>query len=92
MAVTGSATLIGFATAAAWLIERRGIRIDYLDNWRVRDLRAFTAFEKDGTSSRAPAAFMGPGPRGPLPARRRDRHRPGFRPPRPWPALPAAWA
>jgi hypothetical protein len=40
--VTGSATLIGFATAAAWLIERHRIRIGYLDNWRVKDLRAFT--------------------------------------------------
>jgi hypothetical protein len=40
--VTGSATLVGFATAAAWLIERHRIRIGYLDNWRVRDLRAFT--------------------------------------------------
>jgi hypothetical protein len=39
-AVTGSATLIGFATAAAWLIERNGIHIDYLDHWRVKDLKA----------------------------------------------------
>ena len=40
--VTGSATLIGFATAAAWLIERHRIHIGYLDNWRVKDLRGFT--------------------------------------------------
>lgn len=38
--VSGAATLIGFATIAAWLIERQGIHIDYLDHWRVRDLKA----------------------------------------------------
>ena len=44
--VSGAATLIGFATIAAWLIERHRIRIGYLDAWRVKDLRAFTrAFE-----------------------------------------------
>ena len=37
--VTGVATLIGFATVAAWLIERKTIKIDYLDTWRVQDLR-----------------------------------------------------
>jgi hypothetical protein len=39
-AVSGAATLIGFATVAAWLIERNGIHIDYLDHWRVKDLKA----------------------------------------------------
>lgn len=39
-AVSGAATLIGFATAAAWLIERNHIHIDYLDHWRVKDLKA----------------------------------------------------
>ncbi|HLZ73502.1 HAAS signaling domain-containing protein [Phenylobacterium sp.] len=38
-AVTGTLVLIGVVTCAAWFIERRGARIDYLDNWRVRDLR-----------------------------------------------------
>ncbi|MGZ3404354.1 MAG: HAAS signaling domain-containing protein, partial [Phenylobacterium sp.] len=38
-AVTGTLVLIGAATCAAWFIERRGARIDYLDKWRVRDLR-----------------------------------------------------
>ena len=38
-ALTGSATLVGIATAIAWIIERRNIRIGYLDRWRVRDLR-----------------------------------------------------
>ena len=38
-AVTGTLVLIGVATCAAWFIERHGGRIDYLDNWRVRDLR-----------------------------------------------------
>lgn len=37
--LTGTMTLIGFATVAAWLIERKSINIDYLNNWRVRDLR-----------------------------------------------------
>ena len=37
--LTGAMTLIGFATVAAWLIERKGITIDYLHTWRVRDLR-----------------------------------------------------
>lgn len=41
VSITGAATLIGFLTVAAWLIERLGLRIDYLDNWRVKDLRAF---------------------------------------------------
>jgi len=40
--VSGAATLIGFATAVAWLVERYRIRIDYLDNWRVKDLHPFT--------------------------------------------------
>lgn len=39
-AVSGAATLIGFATAAVWLIERNHVRIDYLDHWRVKDLKA----------------------------------------------------
>ncbi len=37
--LTGTMTLIGFATVVAWLIERKSINIDYLNNWRVRDLR-----------------------------------------------------
>jgi hypothetical protein len=37
--ITGSLVLIGAATCVAWFIEHRGARIDYLDNWRVRDLR-----------------------------------------------------
>ncbi len=36
---TGAMTLIGFATVLAWLVERKTIQIDYLNNWRVRDLR-----------------------------------------------------
>ena len=38
-AITGTLVLIGVATCVAWFFERRGGRIDYLDNWRVRDLR-----------------------------------------------------
>lgn len=37
--LTGVMTLIGFATAGVWLVERRGINVDYLKTWRVRDLR-----------------------------------------------------
>ncbi len=37
--ITGAMTLIGFATVAAWLIERKAITIDYFNTWRVRDLR-----------------------------------------------------
>ena len=37
--VTGAMMLIGFATVAAWLIERKAINIDYFNTWRVRDLR-----------------------------------------------------
>ncbi|WP_050808196.1 HAAS signaling domain-containing protein [Asticcacaulis biprosthecium] len=37
--VTGTMTLIGFATVAAWLAERKGINIDYLNTWCVQDLR-----------------------------------------------------
>ena len=37
--ITGVMTLIGFATVAAWIIERKGISIDYFKTWRVRDLR-----------------------------------------------------
>ena len=37
--VTGAMTLIGFATVAAWLIERKTIHIGYFNTWRVRDLR-----------------------------------------------------
>jgi hypothetical protein len=50
----GAATLIGFATAAVWLIERHNIRIGYLDTWHVKDLRAFTQ-AAEGLSS----AFSG---------------------------------
>ncbi len=39
--ITGVMTLIGFATVAAWIIERKGITIDYFNTWRVRDLRFF---------------------------------------------------
>ncbi|HTM82905.1 HAAS signaling domain-containing protein [Asticcacaulis sp.] len=37
--ITGVMTLIGFATVAAWIIERKGITIAYFKTWRVRDLR-----------------------------------------------------
>ena len=37
--ITGVMILIGFATVAAWIIERKAITIDYFNTWRVRDLR-----------------------------------------------------
>jgi hypothetical protein len=47
--VTGSLVLIGAATCAAWFVERHGARIDYLDKWRVRDLKIleFMAWDFD---------------------------------------------
>jgi hypothetical protein len=39
-AITGTVTMIGFATIAAWLVERHGVRVGYFDRWRVRELRA----------------------------------------------------
>jgi hypothetical protein len=36
--VEGGLTIVGLATVGAWLIERQRFRIDYLDNWHVRDL------------------------------------------------------
>lgn len=94
--VSGAATLIGFATIAAWLIERYRIRIDYLDNWRVRDLHAFTvAAEGWGHAFDNWDLFRGRGearprrPSGPS-ASARSSYRapppPDIRPPRPWPA------
>ncbi len=46
-ALTGSATLVGIATVIAWVVERRGLRVPYLDRWRVRDLRglAFVSWD-----------------------------------------------
>jgi len=37
--VSGAMMLIGIATAVAWVVERQAVHIDYLDHWRVRDLR-----------------------------------------------------
>ena len=36
---SGVIMIVGFATIAAWIIERRKVKIDYLDRWRVKDLR-----------------------------------------------------
>jgi hypothetical protein len=38
-AFDGIITVVGFATLAVWFIERQQVRVDYLDRWRVRDLR-----------------------------------------------------
>ena len=37
--LTGVLTLIGIATVACWIVERKGITVDYFKTWRVRDLR-----------------------------------------------------
>ncbi len=37
--ISGVMILIGFATVAAWLIDRKAIKVDYLNTWRVQDLR-----------------------------------------------------
>jgi hypothetical protein len=37
--ITGAATLIGFITVAAWVIERRANKPDFINNWRVKDLK-----------------------------------------------------
>jgi len=48
-AFDGIITVVGFATLAVWFIERRQVRVDYLDRWRVRDLRVleFAAWDLD---------------------------------------------
>ena len=79
---SGAISLIGFATVAAWLIERRTVKIDYFDTWRVKDLRVLELASWDWSdwSSR----FGGVAPRpAPSPSRsrwetrvfRRERHR-----------------
>jgi hypothetical protein len=37
--LTGVMILIGFATVIAWVVERKGGSLDYINAWRVRDLR-----------------------------------------------------
>jgi len=48
-AFDGIITVVGFATLAVWFIERQRVRVDYLDRWRVRDLRVleFAAWDLD---------------------------------------------
>jgi hypothetical protein len=63
----GILTLIGFATAAAWVIERKAVRIDYLDRWRVRDLRfldfALWDWSDLGDMMSGPTKGAAPGPK-----------------------------
>ena len=37
--LTGVMTLVGIITVAAWIMERKGVTVDYFKTWRVRDLR-----------------------------------------------------
>jgi hypothetical protein len=48
-AIGGVVTMIGVATVIAWIVERHGVTIGYLDRWRVRDLRGleFLAWDFD---------------------------------------------
>jgi prepilin signal peptidase PulO-like enzyme (type II secretory pathway) len=52
-AITGTVTMIGFATLAAWLIERQGVRVGYFDRWRVRELRVLEYISWDWDDLRA---------------------------------------
>ncbi len=67
--LTGAITLVGFATVVAWLIERRGLRIDYFDTWRVRDLTMLKYLSwdwdtfRDRVSGRGARTFARPWPR-----------------------------
>ena len=53
--VQGAIMIVGVATVAAWLVERRHVQVDYLDNWRVKDLRVLelAAWDLDGWRDRA---------------------------------------
>lgn len=80
---SGAISLIGFATLAAWLIERRTVKVDYLDNWRVKDLRVLEFASWDwrdwSTHLGATGSEMRQPPRGPTRTvyrrRRRERSR-----------------
>ncbi len=62
--LTGSATLVGIATLIAWMVERRGLRVAYLDHWRVRDLRGLAFVSWDfGVWRERFAAAAAPGAR-----------------------------
>jgi hypothetical protein len=51
-AFDGIITVVGFATLAVWFVEWRQVRVDYLDRWRVRDLRVleFAAWDLEALS------------------------------------------
>ncbi|THD60116.1 hypothetical protein [Phenylobacterium sp.] len=50
--ITGALVFVGAATATVWVLERRGQRIDYLETWRVRDLRLLEIATWDVSSVR----------------------------------------
>lgn len=65
--LNGALILIGIATAACWLIERRVLKLDYGQTWRVRDLRPlqFVAWDWwDWSAAREAFADKGSGRRG----------------------------
>ena len=84
---SGAISLIGFATVAAWLIERRTVKIDYFDTWRVKDLRVLELASwdwddwrgrlgaKEARASAPGAAYARPFTPGEGRIRRRERHR-----------------
>jgi len=70
--ISGTMMMVGFATVAGWLIERRWVQVGELQAWRVRDLRIleFASWDWDDLRER-----LGSGP-----ARDRDRDRRRGRP------------
>ena len=69
-AIGGIVSVVGLATIAAWIIERHGVSIDYLDRWRVRDLKGLEVLAWDFERVRehlARGAAAGPRPPPPWP-------------------------
>jgi hypothetical protein len=72
--VSGGLVLVGLATVVAWIVERQGFHIGYLDHWHVRELGflEFAAWDldtlRDGLAgrgwSRWPRWPGGPSPSG----------------------------
>ena len=60
---SGVITLVGLATIAAWLIERSGARIAYLERWRVKDLRVLdlAAWDLSALGRNTRGRFVSPG-------------------------------
>ncbi len=57
--VGGAITIVGLATVAAWIVERQRLRLEYFDQWRVRDLRVLDFAAWDLASLREAVAAHG---------------------------------